>query len=133
MAERALSRAAALFPDADVHLLHVIDLVEAGYSAPPGGGLSGYYEEWYETREERADDVLDDAETTLEQSGFEGTVERHVELGAPARTIVNVAEEESVDHVVMGSHGRTGASRILLGSVAETVVRRAPCPVTVVR
>jgi nucleotide-binding universal stress UspA family protein len=35
--------------------------------------------------------------------------------------------------VVMGSHGRDGVSRILLGSVAETVVRRAPCPVTVVR
>jgi nucleotide-binding universal stress UspA family protein len=44
-----------------------------------------------------------------------------------------LAEDHDVDGIVMGSHGRSGISRVLLGSVAETAVRRAPCPVTIVR
>jgi nucleotide-binding universal stress UspA family protein len=51
----------------------------------------------------------------------------------PARAIVDYAEEHDVAHTVVGSHGRTGVTRVLLGSVAENVMRRAPCPVTVVR
>lgn len=53
--------------------------------------------------------------------------------GKPARQIVRFAEENDVDQIIIGSHGRRGASRILLGSVAETVVRRSPVTVTVVR
>ena len=49
------------------------------------------------------------------------------------REIIGFAEDNDVSHIVIGSHGRTGASRVLLGSVAQTVVRRAPTPVTVVR
>jgi len=54
-------------------------------------------------------------------------------VGRPARAIEECAEEAAVDHVVIGSHGRDGIARILLGSVAETVVRRSPVPVTAVR
>ncbi len=54
-------------------------------------------------------------------------------LGDPAEKIAAVAERDEIDHVVVGSHGRTGVSRVLLGSVAESVVRHAPVPVTVVR
>jgi nucleotide-binding universal stress UspA family protein len=57
------------------------------------------------------------------------TVERRLEDGAPAETIVNVAREEGADLIVLGTQGRTGLGRLLLGSVAEHVVRRAPCPV----
>jgi nucleotide-binding universal stress UspA family protein len=60
-------------------------------------------------------------------------VDTTAEVGGPANAIVECAEEESVDHIVTGSHGRSGVTRILLGSVAETVVRRSPVPVTVVR
>jgi nucleotide-binding universal stress UspA family protein len=60
-------------------------------------------------------------------------VETAVGFGSPARTILDYVDEHGVDHVVMGSHGRSGISRLLVGSVAETVVRRAPCPVTIVR
>lgn len=52
--------------------------------------------------------------------------------GAPARQIVAYAGENAIDLIVVGAHGRTGLSRVLLGSVAEAVVRRAPCPVLVV-
>lgn len=56
-------------------------------------------------------------------------VEHRIVTGDPADEIVRVAEEEHVDMIVMGTHGRTGLSRMLMGSVAEAVVRRAKCPV----
>jgi nucleotide-binding universal stress UspA family protein len=49
--------------------------------------------------------------------------------GDPSTAIARLAEEEHVDLIVMGTHGRTGLTRLLMGSVAEAVVRRAPCPV----
>jgi nucleotide-binding universal stress UspA family protein len=49
--------------------------------------------------------------------------------GSPAGNILAYAREKYVDLIVMGTHGRTGISREILGSVAETVVRLAPCPV----
>ena len=54
-------------------------------------------------------------------------------MGDPAGEIVRIAGEENVDSIVLGTHGRTGLSRLLMGSVAEGVVRRAPCPVLVYR
>lgn len=54
-------------------------------------------------------------------------------MGDPAAEIVRTAEEEKATSIVLGTHGRTGLSRLLMGSVAEAVVRRAPCPVLVYR
>jgi len=51
----------------------------------------------------------------------------------PAEAIVSYAERNGYRHIIVGSEGRTGAKRMLLGSVAEDVVTRAHCPVTVVR
>jgi universal stress protein A len=59
--------------------------------------------------------------------------ERRYLAGEPAREIVAFAERENVDLIVMGSHGRTGLSRLLMGSVAECVARRATCPVLIVK
>jgi nucleotide-binding universal stress UspA family protein len=53
--------------------------------------------------------------------------------GAPAEEIVRLAREESARMIVIDTHGRTGAKRLLMGSVAEGVVRNAPCPVVVCR
>jgi nucleotide-binding universal stress UspA family protein len=53
--------------------------------------------------------------------------------GAPAATILEVAREKACDVIVMGTHGRTGLGRLLMGSVAEKVVRNAPCPVLTVK
>ena len=55
-----------------------------------------------------------------------------VETGVPHQEIVKVAGEESADMIVMGIHGRTGLERMMLGSVAERVVRLASCPVLTV-
>ena len=53
--------------------------------------------------------------------------------GDPAAEIVNLAKAEHVDLIVLGTHGRTGVARLLLGSTAEQVLRRAPCPVLAVK
>lgn len=55
--------------------------------------------------------------------------EHRLVIGDPADEIVRLAEQEKVDLIVLGTHGRTGLRRMLMGSVAEAVVRRATCPV----
>lgn len=54
-------------------------------------------------------------------------------IGDPAEAILQLAEADHVDLIVMGTHGRTGLTRLLMGSVAEAVVRRAKCPVLTVK
>ncbi len=59
--------------------------------------------------------------------------ERRMLVGEPAHAIIKLARDENADLIVMGSHGRTGVGRVLLGSIAELIVRRANCPVLVVK
>ena len=59
--------------------------------------------------------------------------EHRLLIGDPSSEIVRLAEAEGVDMIVMGTHGRTGLSRLIMGSVAEAVVRRASCAVYTVR
>lgn len=61
------------------------------------------------------------------------TLEKRLETGDPVEVILRVAQELPADLIVVGSHGRTGLARLLMGSVAEQVVRRASCPVLVVK
>lgn len=61
------------------------------------------------------------------------TVEHRLLSGDPADSVVKLAEDEKVDFIVMGTHGRRGLTRILMGSVAELVVRWAKCPVVTVK
>ncbi len=64
-------------------------------------------------------------------AGLEGEIA--VVHGVPFQEILETAKTQQVDLIVMGTHGRTGLQHVLLGSVAEKVVRLAPCPVLVVR
>lgn len=59
--------------------------------------------------------------------------EYHLVMGDPADEIVRQADETGCDMIVLGTHGRTGLRRLLMGSVAEAVVRRAKCPVITYR
>lgn len=77
--------------------------------------------------EEKAQAVVDGVET------HDIPISTHISIGEPFATICQVAEQEQVDLIVMGSHGRTGLAHVLLGSIAERVVRHASCPVLVVR
>ncbi|WP_435068850.1 universal stress protein [Haloplanus sp. C73] len=123
--EAALKFAVSEWPEATHTLLYVADPVTTGFRdrALPGGSTA-----WYDNARDRAQDYFDEA---AELTGRE--FDTRVEVGSPARVIVDVAADGPFDHVILGSHGREGVSRVLLGSVAETVVRRSPVPVTVVR
>jgi len=59
--------------------------------------------------------------------------QRFVPVGDPAASIADTARDWSADLVVIGSHGRGGLDRVVLGSVAESLARHAPCPVLIVR
>ncbi|MDS0283340.1 universal stress protein [Haloarcula onubensis] len=129
-AAAAAAFAVEQFPDATVVLLHVINPAEAGYSAQ--ASVPSFSEEWFEERQAEARTRFDELEAAARESGAE-RVERAIEVGRPSKTIVEYADDHDIDQIVMGSHGRSGMSRLLLGSVAEVVVRRATVPVTVVR
>ncbi|MFD1633133.1 universal stress protein [Haloplanus ruber] len=122
--EAALRFVSDEWPDADCTLLHVIDPVTVGFQ----GRFPGGSETWYEQARERAQEQFDAARERTGES-----FDTRIEVGSPARVVVEVAGADAFDHIALGSHGRDGVSRVLLGSVAEAVVRRAPVPVTVVR
>lgn len=125
--ETALEFVTTEWPDADVVLLYVVDPVDSGYR---GSALPTGAEAWYEAERTDAQEQLATLATWVEEETGRRP-ETAVVVGRPASSIVEAAAD--VDHVAMGSHGRTGVSRIVLGSVAEAVVRRSPVPVTIVR
>lgn len=127
-AREAVAHAANSYPDADLTVLHVIDPSTAMY----GDGAVYAYDALIDARREAAEKLFEDAEEIAAEHGHDD-LETETVVGRPSREIVTIADDEGFDLIVLGSHGRSGAARVLLGSVAETVIRRAPVPVTVVR
>lgn len=91
------------------------------------GGTGGLLDLLSEESARDLQAILED----LQEAGV--AVEYVAEHGPPERVVAHVAEQRRADLIVMGTHGRTGLSRVLMGSVAEHVVRTAPCPVLTVR
>lgn len=129
-ADRALEYAIEQFEDAEFVLMSVINPAESVYLTEDEG-MAPFPENWYESARDQTEQVL--ARAIDELADADVPVERDVVVGRPTRAIVEYIEEHDIEHVVMGSHGRSGVSRLLLGSVAESVIRRSPVPVTVVR
>jgi nucleotide-binding universal stress UspA family protein len=105
-------------------------LVIAHVEEPPityGGG------EMYYPLEEPDRDTLRESLAHVMPADPLVLCEHKLLVGDPASAIVSAAESEGADLIVMGTHGRTGLTRLLMGSVAEAVVRRAPCPVLTVK
>jgi nucleotide-binding universal stress UspA family protein len=67
----------------------------------------------------------------VQQAGLQG--DSVIVEGVPFQAIIDTARDSGADLIVMGTHGRTGLTHVLMGSVAEKVVRLAPCPVLVTR
>jgi len=128
-ADAALEFALEEYPDADITVLSVIDPTDVGYGSIEAAPST--FEHLQKSAEERTQNVLDEAESRAAEHGM--TVTGETVIGMPSRAIVEWAENNDVDGIVIGSHGRQGVTRVLLGSVAESVVRRSPVPVTVVR
>lgn len=120
-AEHGLDLAAAI--DADVHVLSVIETAALGPDIP-GAETTGDFDQG-------AREAVGDVAAMAEERGID--VETHVETGTPDEEILAAIEEFDCQAVVMGTTGRRGVDRILLGSVAENTVRSAPVPVVTVR
>ena len=118
--DEALHFATSLARDSNATLL-IVHVEE-----PPvayGGG-----EMYYGIPEPATEDLkkmLEQVKPTDPNVGYE----HRLITGDPSTAVARLAEAEGVDLIIMGTHGRTGLSRLLMGSVAEAVVRRAPCPV----
>jgi len=107
-----------------VHLLHVVQdpYVQPWAAEAFGVSLAGVLERWE-----------DDARGQLQQLAGNASLECITRVGHPFVEILSYAAEHKVDLIVMGTHGRGPVAHMLLGSVAERVVRKAPCPVLTVR
>jgi nucleotide-binding universal stress UspA family protein len=86
---------------------------------------------WMVNPREDVSATLADAAKDLEEDGIE--VQTHAREGDPADAILDVAEEEGADLIVVGNKGMTGAKRFLLGSVPNKVSHHAPCSVMIIR
>jgi nucleotide-binding universal stress UspA family protein len=131
LSRRALERVVTTRPDADVTVLHVVDPVGVVYEAETAGIADA--KTWVDRERTEAESLLAEAEELVADLDPDVDVTTTVEIGSPARTILDYVDEHAVDHVVMGSHGRSGVPRLVFGSVAERVTRRSPVPVTIVR
>ena len=113
---------------AELKLLHVVELpFLPSYSLAGVPDLSLPVEQVEENAKERMNELLAECRKTYAK------VEAELRTGAPFLEIVNYAKEAEADLIVVGTHGRTGLSHMLIGSVAEKVVRKAPCPVLSVK
>ncbi|MFA9427660.1 universal stress protein [Natronorubrum sp. A-ect3] len=127
-ARSAVEYATEQFPDAHLTLLYVINPI-ADYSRHRA--YPGYtQEDEYKSEREKGERILESVRTAIPDSV---SVDTELEAGDPARAILQYADETDVNQIVIGSHGRQGPARFLLGSVAEAVVRQSAVPVTVVR
>ena len=128
LSERALTYAIETFPDASITSMYVINPIDSVIDVEVGG--LPVAEDWYENAKEEATRIHTTAtDLAAERNGELDTV---TEVGKPARAILEYAADHDIDQIVMGSHGRSGIDRLLLGSVAERVTRRARIPVTVI-
>jgi universal stress protein A len=85
----------------------------------------------YDAQRKWSEEALEARAAELRQRGIKASW--RLQAGVPFEVIVKIAEEERADMIVIGTHGRSGLNRVLLGSVAERVIRLAPCPVLTVR
>ncbi|MFO8115572.1 MAG: universal stress protein [Halorubrum sp.] len=125
----ALDHAVKNYPDASITALHVVDPSEFSSAASIEGAAT--YADMIESYEGKAEELLEEMSERAAERGV--SIETDYVVGKVARSIVDYVDEHDIDHVVIGSHGRSGATRVLLGSVAESVTRRAQVPVTVIR
>lgn len=125
-ATAALEYALSRFSTADITVLHVLDVVDADDMRQRV--LATDCEEQRDAAEHTAETVLRTARTYAEASGIEITTA--TTSGRPARQILAYAEENDIDRIVMGTHGRSGLARLLLGSLSDLVSGQSSVPVT---
>jgi nucleotide-binding universal stress UspA family protein len=128
LSERALTYAIKNFAEATLTTIYVINPIDSVIDVEAGG--LPVAEDWYDDARDRATRIHTMATDLAGEHNLE--LKTVTEVGRPARAILEYADDHGIDQIVMGSHGRSGIDRTLLGSVAETVTRRARIPVTII-
>lgn len=114
--------------NAKLYILHVIyDVMKAMDAHVPHTSADEFYKDLDKWAMEEIEDCC------IEEIRALPNVAKMVLKGIPYEEIVKMATDEKIDLIVMGTYGRTGLDRLLFGSTAERVVRKAPCPVLSVR
>ena len=113
-------------PTTSIHIVHVVEPTPALVSLDPAMPIPPSYDQ------ERHDQAKESLES-LYGNNKDDRIKVHCLIGDPGKEIVGLAESLRANMIIMPSHGRTGLSRLLLGSVAERVLRLAHCPVMVLR
>lgn len=128
-ARTALDRAIELARtyDATLRVVSVVDIGDAAVLSPETASVDGLRQ----SLRGRAEQVVGDAVERAEEAGVRA--ESEIRVGIPHVEILDAAEDADADLVVMGTHGRRGLKRALIGSVTERVVRRSDAPVLTVR
>lgn len=125
--EDAIAYAIDHFPDEDITALHVVE-APTGYFASTVEDPEDMPQ--VERRKAEAGDLLEEIETTATEMG--AVIDTDWEIGDPVDEILSYAKKKGFDEIVIGSRGISGVGRIMFGSTAEKVVRRAEMPVVVV-
>jgi nucleotide-binding universal stress UspA family protein len=128
-AERAVSSLIKQYQTSgktDIHLLNVQIPVESGHARMfvSKSDLDNYYRD-------EGKKALEGSATLLKQAGVPYT--EHLAIGHIAEAIINFAQQHQFDQIVMGTHGRTGLTNLLMGSVATDVLKSSKVPVTLVK
>lgn len=116
--------------DAELHLLHVVP--DPAMLVPEAAAFS------VESMEAQSDLLRVESMKTLNTLPADGwsngkPVVRETRIGAAFMEIIDYAREQDIDLIVIGTHGRSGLMHVLMGSVAERIVRKSPCPVLTVK
>ncbi len=111
--------------EAELHLINVVQ--NTTFGVPPVPGVPA---DFYQQQTQYAD--LELASFPDKVVKFDGSLTRELCEGVPFVEIIRYAKEKEIDMIVMGTHGYSGLQHLIMGSVAENVVRKAPCPVLTV-
>jgi nucleotide-binding universal stress UspA family protein len=114
--------------EATVYLISVTpDMSSFATFYAPHASIKGFQKEIMEGAEKKMKEFI-----ALHLKGLP-KVETRLPTGKADEKILEVAKQEKVDMIIMGSHGRTGLERTIFGSIAEKVIKNSPCPVLVIR
>lgn len=133
VSEHAIKYGAALARQhqAQLHLIHVLQDIHEKFDHPDFSKESTTVQQFLKSLEQGATEYL--ARLAANKAWSDLHVERVYLRGNPADAIVDYAQRNKIDLMVIGTQGRTGLKQMVLGSVAEKVVRLCPCPVLTVK
>lgn len=129
LSEKALEYAITKHPNNNITVLCVINPFEVVYETELKGLKAGM--NWQDKMSKKADKICEDARKQAKKHNQQ--IQTEVKTGNPAQKIIEYIDKNSIEHIIMGSHGGSSLSKIILGSTTEKIIRRSSIPVTIIR